>query len=59
MPNALRYKKVVVVGHFKHIVDANPVRRIGTPDGVAGAVLFVMTNTFMTGMMLKVDGGDQ
>jgi NAD(P)-dependent dehydrogenase (short-subunit alcohol dehydrogenase family) len=36
----------------------NPARRIGTPDDIAGAVLFAMTNSFLTGMTLKVDGGE-
>ena len=44
--------------YFQHIADSNPARRIGTPDDVASAVLFAMTNTFMTGMTLKVDGGE-
>ena len=44
--------------YFKHIADSNPARRIGTPDDIAGAVLFAMTNTFMTGVTLKVDGGE-
>jgi len=44
--------------YFQHIADSNPARRIGTPEDVAGAVLFAMTNTFMTGMTLKVDGGE-
>jgi NAD(P)-dependent dehydrogenase (short-subunit alcohol dehydrogenase family) len=44
--------------YFAHIAAHNPVGRIGTPDDVAGAVLFAMTNTFMTGMTLKVDGGE-
>jgi NAD(P)-dependent dehydrogenase (short-subunit alcohol dehydrogenase family) len=44
--------------YFKHIADSNPARRIGTPEDVAGAVLFAMTNTFMTGMTLKIDGGE-
>ena len=44
--------------YFKHIAAGNPVGRIGTPDDVATAVLFAMTNTFMTGMTLKVDGGE-
>ena len=38
--------------------DDNPARRIGTTDDIAGAVLFAMTNSFMTGMTLKVDGGE-
>jgi NAD(P)-dependent dehydrogenase (short-subunit alcohol dehydrogenase family) len=44
--------------YFEHIADGNPVGRIGTPDDIASAVLFAMTNTFMTGMTLKVDGGE-
>ena len=44
--------------YFKHIADSNPARRIGTMDDVAGAVLFAMTNTFLTGVTLKVDGGE-
>lgn len=36
----------------------NPSGRIGTPDDIAGAVSFAMTNTFMTGMTLRVDGGE-
>src|SRR6202012_427189 len=44
--------------YFRHIAAGNPVRRIGTPEDVAGAALFAMTNTFMTGMTLKVDGGE-
>jgi NAD(P)-dependent dehydrogenase (short-subunit alcohol dehydrogenase family) len=44
--------------YFEQIGSRNPARRIGTPDDIAGAVLFAMTNTFMTGMTLKVDGGE-
>ncbi|WP_326746311.1 SDR family oxidoreductase [Streptomyces sp. NBC_00121] len=35
----------------------NPVRRIGTVDDIAQAVVFAMTNSFMTGVSLAVDGG--
>jgi NAD(P)-dependent dehydrogenase (short-subunit alcohol dehydrogenase family) len=44
--------------YFKHIAAHNPTGRIGTPDEIASAALFAMTNTFMTGMTLKVDGGE-
>ncbi|OBI47265.1 SDR family oxidoreductase [Mycobacterium sp. E796] len=44
--------------YFKDIADGNPVGRIGTADDIAGAALFAMTNTFMTGVTLKVDGGE-
>lgn len=44
--------------YFEHIAAHNPTGRIGTPDDIAAAVLFAMTNTFMTGMTLRVDGGE-
>ncbi|HET7073446.1 MAG TPA: SDR family oxidoreductase [Mycobacterium sp.] len=44
--------------YFKQIAENNPARRIGTPDDIADAVLFAMTNTFLTGVTLKVDGGE-
>jgi NAD(P)-dependent dehydrogenase (short-subunit alcohol dehydrogenase family) len=34
-----------------------PVRRIGQPEDVAEAILFLMTNRFATGTTLMVDGG--
>src|ERR1700730_9326635 len=40
------------------VATTNPPGRIGTPDDVAGAVLFAMTNSFLTGVTLKVDGGE-
>jgi NAD(P)-dependent dehydrogenase (short-subunit alcohol dehydrogenase family) len=44
--------------YFEHISAGNPVGRIGTVQDVAQAVVFAMTNTFMTGVMLKIDGGE-
>jgi NAD(P)-dependent dehydrogenase (short-subunit alcohol dehydrogenase family) len=36
----------------------NPAGRVGTAEDVASAVLFAMANTFLTGVTLKVDGGE-
>ena len=36
----------------------NPAGRIGTPDDIGAAVLFALTNTFLTGTSLGVDGGE-
>ncbi|MGH6655580.1 MAG: SDR family oxidoreductase, partial [Actinocrinis sp.] len=44
--------------YFARIGAANPARRIGTPDDIADAVVFAMTNTFMTGQTLHIDGGE-
>ena len=46
------------VDYVMHIAASNPARRIGTADDIASAVLFAMTNTFMTGMTLRVAGGE-
>jgi NAD(P)-dependent dehydrogenase (short-subunit alcohol dehydrogenase family) len=34
-----------------------PVRRIGAPDDAAQAAMFLMTNPFMTGEVVQIDGG--
>ena len=34
-----------------------PVGRVGTPEELAHAVMFLMTNTYTTGQVLDVDGG--
>jgi NAD(P)-dependent dehydrogenase (short-subunit alcohol dehydrogenase family) len=44
--------------YFQEMTERNPARRIGTPDDVAATVLFAMTNTFVTGTTLRVDGGE-
>jgi NAD(P)-dependent dehydrogenase (short-subunit alcohol dehydrogenase family) len=43
---------------FADRVEHNPVRGIGTPEDIADAVVFAMTNTFMTGVTLQLDGGE-
>ena len=44
--------------YFADIGTRNPARRIGTPDDVAAGVLFALTNTFLTGQTLHIDGGE-
>jgi NAD(P)-dependent dehydrogenase (short-subunit alcohol dehydrogenase family) len=44
--------------YFEHFRSHNPARRIGDVDDIAEAVVFAMTNRFMTGMTLRVDGGE-
>jgi NAD(P)-dependent dehydrogenase (short-subunit alcohol dehydrogenase family) len=36
----------------------NPARRIGTADDIAAAALMVLTNGFLTGASIPVDGGE-
>ncbi|HEX3649528.1 MAG TPA: SDR family oxidoreductase [Pseudonocardiaceae bacterium] len=44
--------------YFADMSARNPARRIGTVAEVADAVLFTMTNTFLTGTTLHIDGGE-
>jgi NAD(P)-dependent dehydrogenase (short-subunit alcohol dehydrogenase family) len=44
--------------YFANISARNPARRIGTPDDIAQGVLFALTNTFLTGQTLHIDGGE-
>ncbi|MGB7417366.1 MAG: SDR family oxidoreductase [Thermosynechococcaceae cyanobacterium] len=40
------------------IAEKLPIKRIGQPEEVADAVIFLMNNGFATGMTLLLDGGD-
>jgi NAD(P)-dependent dehydrogenase (short-subunit alcohol dehydrogenase family) len=44
---------------FAETREHNPARRIGAPEDVADAAILAMTNTFMTGVTLHVDGGER
>jgi pteridine reductase len=39
------------------LVDSTPLGRLGTPDDVVRAVLFLLENDYVTGTTLVVDGG--
>lgn len=41
----------------QRIASSLPVGRIGTPEDLAHAVLFLLTNPYVTGTVLQVDGG--
>jgi NAD(P)-dependent dehydrogenase (short-subunit alcohol dehydrogenase family) len=43
---------------FADRIASSPAARIGTADDIAAAVLFALTNTFVTGHTLPVDGGE-
>jgi NAD(P)-dependent dehydrogenase (short-subunit alcohol dehydrogenase family) len=36
----------------------NPARRVGTVEDIADAAVFAMSSTFMTGVSLRIDGGE-
>jgi pteridine reductase len=40
------------------LIAATPLQRVGTPEDVAGAVLWLLRDaTFVTGQIIRVDGG--
>jgi len=42
----------------KKVIDRTPLKRVGTPEEVAQAVLFLIHNaSYMTGQLLTLDGG--
>ncbi len=43
--------------YFEQSRASVPVRRVGQPDDVAAAVELLVSNSFMTGTVLEVDGG--
>lgn len=48
-------------GKAEYVADIsarNPAGRIGTAEDVAGAVLYALTSTFLTGQTLHIDGGE-
>ena len=51
MPEAARK------GMFESIAQRLPVGRVGRPEDIADVVLMLMTNGFITGIVLDVDGG--
>jgi NAD(P)-dependent dehydrogenase (short-subunit alcohol dehydrogenase family) len=44
--------------YFAHISSSNPTGRIGTVEDVVSGVIFALTNTFLTGTTLHIDGGE-
>ena len=42
---------------FNRFANASPVGRIGQPEDIAQAIVFLIGNTFMTGCVIECDGG--
>jgi NAD(P)-dependent dehydrogenase (short-subunit alcohol dehydrogenase family) len=45
--------------YFAQVSGRNPTERVGTAKDVAEGVLFAMTNTFVTGATMHIDGGQR
>lgn len=42
---------------FTRFAQASPVGRVGQPEDIAQAIVFLIGNTFMTGCVIECDGG--
>jgi NAD(P)-dependent dehydrogenase (short-subunit alcohol dehydrogenase family) len=42
---------------LRRVAERNPARRVGAPDDIVQAVLFALSNPYVTGTVLHVDGG--
>lgn len=42
---------------FSRFAEATPVGRVGRPEDIAQAIVFLIGNTFMTGSVIECDGG--
>jgi pteridine reductase len=56
-PGAILFSDSVQAGRRDRILSRIPAGRIGTPEEVARAVLFLASEPFITGQVLAVDGG--
>ncbi|HOT22281.1 MAG TPA: SDR family oxidoreductase, partial [Sedimentibacter sp.] len=43
----------------QHMIDQSPVKRVGLPEDIANAALFLASDdsSFIDGQIIKVDGG--
>jgi pteridine reductase len=56
-PGAISFPQSYGNGKKKIIVQRSALKRQGTPEEIAEAVCFLSKNRFITGQILKVDGG--
>ena len=41
----------------KKLLEKIPLKRTGSPESIAQTVMFLLTNDYITGEIIKVDGG--
>ena len=50
-------RRALSASALQHVEENTPLRRLGTPDEVARAVVALVENDFINGEVLRVDGG--
>jgi NAD(P)-dependent dehydrogenase (short-subunit alcohol dehydrogenase family) len=60
-PSKLANGLIENLGGLKHLESMNPRRRLGEPDDIAGAMLYLCSRAgnYINGVDLEVDGGDR
>lgn len=43
--------------HIKHIISSTPLHRLGTPEEISSAIVFLIENDFINGEILNINGG--
>jgi pteridine reductase len=56
-PGAVLLPEGIGTDHAEEILEAIPMKRIGSPDDVAEAILYLLHAPYVTGTILTVDGG--
>ena len=56
-PGAVLPPEGTDAAHLEKLAHANPLKRLGSADGIAAAVLYLVGADFVTGQTLYVDGG--
>jgi pteridine reductase len=56
-PGAVLLPKAWDEAAAAHLVATTPLRRLGSPDDVVGAVLYLLQADYVTGETIVVDGG--
>ena len=46
-------------GYFESVVNKLPVKRVGQPEDIAEAVIYLIKNKYTTGAIINVDGGNR
>ena len=52
LPSSLEEEKV-----FEKLIPATPLQRVGKPNEIAHAIEFVLSNHYITGQIITIDGG--
>jgi pteridine reductase len=56
-PGAVLLPEGWAAADAEHLRKTTPLQRLGTPQDVAGAVVYLLEADYVTGEVIRVDGG--